>query len=185
MTDENTSGRSGELQPLPGPCDVGDQSPMSHSGAAWAKAWARLTAVRVYLALSADPAIGRSERRSLLRALSWHLGTSEAHLRRLAAKYFYAQSIEMFLPRRTRTRLEARTSVTMKKTRMQEPCVLEIIETEVLAWHESGPGRLTKRAVFDRIAGRCLSEGLQPPSYATVAGRMRQRHRRPGGRAPA
>ena len=71
-----------------------------HSAAAWAQAWARMTAVRVYLALTADPQVSRSERLAVLRALARHLGTSEAHLRRLAREYFFSHSITMFLPKK-------------------------------------------------------------------------------------
>ncbi|WP_210496694.1 hypothetical protein [Microvirga antarctica] len=144
-----------------------------HGDPAWANAWARLTAVRVYLALSADPLVGRTERGVLLKALARHIGTSEAYLRKLATRYFYAQSLDMFLPRRM-GRAVATASGAGSRGRRIDPRVAAIMAEEVAVWRQAGADPARRMSVYERVMERAAAEGLRPPAYPTLLARMKR-----------
>lgn len=118
------------------------------------------TVAKTYFSLTDNRDVSRADKTRILKMLALSAGISTTRLHALLNQYFYARSIEGFLPtlendgRRVETRVE------------------EIIAEEIER-AQSNPEPQTRVALMALIRQRCQNEGFGPPARNTILMRIK------------
>ncbi|WP_112664307.1 hypothetical protein [Microvirga flavescens] len=125
-----------------------------------AKAWMQFMVARAYFALTDNRNVSRADKTRILKMLARSAGISTTRLHALLNQYFYARSIDAFLP------------MTENDGRRVDPRVEEIIAEEIER-AQGAPQPQTRVALMAQIRQRCQEEGLNPPARNTILMRIR------------